>query len=73
MLLIHVKLYSLLFIAMYVYRKVEVESSANHGLTGEPSGDTPGFAHDFAARCWADRCDTTQGLRSPYGMNIWGQ
>lgn len=69
--LIHGKLYPLLFIAMYVYRKVEVDPSAAHGLTGEPSGDTPGFARDVAARCWADRCDTAQGIPSPYGMNIW--
>lgn len=71
MLLIHGKLYPLLFIAMDVYRKVEVDSATAHGLTGEPSGDTPGFTHDVTACCWADRCDTTQGIQSPYGMNIW--
>lgn len=58
---------------MDVYRKVEVGTSAARGLSGESSGDTPGFAHFVTAGCWADRCDTTQGIQGPYGMNSWRQ
>lgn len=70
---LEVKRYPLLFVAMCVYREAEVGPSHGSRAYWEPSEDAWDFDHEVAARCWADRCDTTQGIQSPHGMNIWGQ